>query len=384
MDLGLTSEQQAYIESVVKFSEKTFGSINVQSISSSDFNEKNWKQAAEFGFTGLPIPEQWGGSGLNVLDTMLMVETFGKTCIDMGLIFSLCAHMFASTVPLWKHGSEYLKEKYLTDLAQGKLIAANAITEPGSGSDVYSMNTTAIPSAKGDYFYLNGEKCFITNAPVADLFLVYAKTDTSHSFLGVSCFIIDRNTPGLQVSSNRQKTGLATTPWADIYLNDCKVPSNQLLGSIGTGAAIFHESMIWERSCLFAAYVGAMERVLNQCIVFSKERKQFGKPIGHNQAISNRIVDIKVRLETSRLLLYKVGWQADQGKPNELDVALSKLWISENAVQTGLDAIQIFGGMGVSKEVGIDKLLLDALPARIFSGTSDIQRELIARHIGLR
>ncbi|MDE1461509.1 acyl-CoA dehydrogenase family protein [Spartinivicinus poritis] len=380
MDFEINDDQKSYIDSVVQFAAKTFPPT--QPYDDQSFNESNWKHAANFGFAGLPVPEEWGGSGLNVLDTILMVEALGKSCPDLGLIFSLCAHMFACTVPVWNHGSALIKEKYLHDLASGKLIAANAITEPSSGSDVYNMKTTA--KFDNGYYYITGEKCFITNAPVADIFLVYAKTNTEQSFLGISCFLVPKKTTGLFISQNRKKSGLASTPWADIYLNNCFIPQSHLLGSLDVGALIFHDSMIWERSCLFAAYVGAMERALEKCISHAKERHQFGKPICHNQAISDKLVDIKARLETSRLLLYKVGQQSSQGKPNELDVALSKLWISESAVQTGLDAIQIFGGMGISKEVGIDRLLLDSLPARIFSGTSEVQRELIAKQMGLR
>ncbi len=345
------------------------------------FDRRLWDEAAEFGLTGLPIPEKWGGSGLDAVDTMLVIEALGKACEDGGLVFSLCAHMFASAVPIWRSGSTNHHERYLADVASGKLICANGTSEPDAGSDVYAMKTTA--ERVGSEYVLNGTKCFITNAPVADLFLIYATTSPERKVFGISAFLLPRDTPGLGVTPEKAKTGLRTSPWGTIYLDNCRVPETARLGPEGSGASLFGESMIWERGCLFAYYVGAMERSLERCIEHVRSRKQFGHRLGTFQSVSNRIVDMKLRLEASRLLLYRAGELHRAGKRCDEAVALSKLWISEAALQSGLDAVQIFGGTGVATDSGVDALMRDAVPARIFSGTSEMQRAIVARMLGL-
>lgn len=348
---------------------------------SGTFDRKLWNEASAFGLAGLPIPEAWGGSGLDAFDTIQVVEALGRGCEDAGLVFSLCAHMFASAVPIWKSKSKPHHQRYLREIAAGTLICANGTTEPEAGSDVYAMKTTA--RRDGDDYVLEGSKCFITNAPVADVFLLYAVTDATAGALGVSAFMLPRDTEGLRVTEECTKTGLRTSPWGSIYLEDCRVPVSARLGPEGCGAALFGQSMVWERACLFAYYVGAMDRVLASCVEHAKHRVQFKKPIGSFQSISNRIVDMKLRLETSRLLLYRAGQLHRDKKPCDDAIAISKLWISEAAVQTGLDAVQIFGGMGITPDSGVDALLRDALPSRIFSGSSELQRNLIARSLGL-
>jgi alkylation response protein AidB-like acyl-CoA dehydrogenase len=345
------------------------------------FDRRVWDEAAAFGLAGLPIPEKWGGSGLDAVDTMLVVEALGKASDDGGLVFSLCAHMFASAVPIWRSGSSHHLERYLPDLASGKIICANGTSEPEAGSDVYAMKATA--ERAGDEYVLNGTKCFITNAPIADIFLIYAATNPGKKVFGISAFLVPRDTPGLRVAPEGSKTGLRTSPWGTVYLDDCRIPVGSRVGPEGCGASLFGESMIWERACLFAYYVGAMDRTLERCQQHARSRCQFGHPIGSFQSISNRIVDMKLRLEVARLLLYRAGELHRAGKRCDEAAALSKLWISEAALQSGLDAVQIFGGAGIVTDGGVDALLRDAVPARIFSGTSEMQRTIIARMMGL-
>ena len=381
LDDARSRAQEERIQAVLDFARKRLSPGAVKRDAAGTFDRKLWNEACEFGLGGLPIPEEWGGSGLDAVETMQIVEALGKGCEDGGLVFSLCAHMFASAVPLWRSRAAALHQRYLRDIAEGKLICANGTTEPEAGSDIYAMKTVA--RRDGSDYVLSGTKCFITNAPIADLFLLYASTNPARGFLGISAFLIPRDTPGLRVVPEHAKTGLRTSPWGTIYLEDCRLPESARVGSEGSGALLFNESMIWERGCLFAYYVGAMERVLGQCIEHVKTRSQFGHKIGSYQMISSRIVDMKLRLETSRLLLYRAGELHRQGKRCDEAVALSKLHITDAALQTGLDAIQIFGGSGVVAETGIDALMRDAVPARIFSGTSEMQRMIVARMLGL-
>ena len=373
--------QTERITAVLKFARERLSPGAREREAECRFDRELWNEAAEFGLAGLPIPEAWGGSGLDAVETMQVIEALGKGCEDGGFVFSLCAHMFASAVPLWRSKATAHHERYLYDIATGKLICANGTSEPNAGSDVYAMKSTA--RRVGDEYVLDGEKCFITNAPVADIFLIYAATAPERGFLGVSAFLIPRGTAGLRVVAEHAKTGLCTSPWGTIYLEECRVPVSARVGPEGAGAMLFAESMVWERGCLFAYYVGAMERVLERCVEHARTRVQFKQRIGAFQSVSNRIVDMKLRLETSRLLLYRAGELHRAGKRCDEAVALSKLWISEAAVQTGLDAIQIFGASGMTPDTGVDALLRDAVPSKIFSGSSEMQRAIVARMMGL-
>jgi alkylation response protein AidB-like acyl-CoA dehydrogenase len=378
---ALTSTQRERLDATIRFARTRLAPGAREREEKGAFDRQLWDEAAAFGLAGLPISEEWGGSGLDAVDTMLIVEALGREVGEGGFVFSLCAHMFASAVPIWRSKDRAQHERYLRDIAAGKLICANGTSEPEAGSDVHAMKATA--TRDGDHYILDGSKCFITNAPIADLFLIYAKTDPKAGFMGISAFLIPANTPGLRVVAEHGKTGLRASPWGSVYLEDCRVPVSARVGAEGVGAALFRESMIWERCCLFAYYVGAMAASLDRCIEHARMRKQFGAAIGGFQSVANRIVDMKLRLDTSRLLLYRAGELHRDGKRCEQEVAMSKLWISECAVQSGLDAIQIFGGSGVVSDTGVDSLLRDAVPARIFSGTSEVQRMIIAKMLGV-
>jgi len=379
--MNLTVSQRERVDAVLHFARTRLSHDARKREAEARFDRELWDEAAAFGLAGLPIPEEWGGGGLDAVDTMLVVEALGKGCEDGGLVFSLCAHMFASAVPIWRSKAKGHHERYLHDLATGKLICANGTTEPEAGSDVYAMKARA--RREGGDYVIDGEKCFITNAPVADLFLIYASTNPERGFLGVSAFLIPRGTPGLRVVREHEKTGLRTSPWGTIYLEECRVPESARMGPEGAGAMLFSESMVWERACLFAYYVGAMDRVLERCVEHVRTRQQFKHKLGTYQSVSNRIIDMKLRLETSRLLLYRAGELHRAGLRCDEAVALSKLWISEAAVQTGLDAIHIFGASAMATDTGIDALLRDALPSRIFSGSSEMQRAIIAKMMKL-
>ncbi len=379
--MELTTSQRERVEATLDFARKRLSPGARERDKAGLFDRDLWNEAAEFGLAGLPIPDQWGGGGYDAVDTMLIVEALGRGCEDAGLVFSLCAHMFASAVPIWRSRSAYHQERYLAEIAAGRLICCNATTEPRAGSDVYALEASA--RRKGREYVLEGTKFFITNAPVADLFLVYASTSPERGFLGISAFLIPRDTPGLRVAPGDTKTGLRTSPWGTVYLEDCVVPEETRVGPEGAGAMLFRESMIWERGCLFAYYVGAMARSLDACVEHARQRRQFGAALGGFQAVSHKLVDMRLRLEASRLLLLRAGELHRRGQRCEEAVAMSKLYIAEAAVQSGLDAIQIFGASGVSAETAVDALLRDAIPSRIFSGTSEIQRTIIAKAMGL-
>ena len=255
------------------------------------------------------------------------------------------------------------------------------MSEPGSGSDAFALAMTATPH--GDGFRLSGSKTFVTNAPIADLFIVFARAPGTQGFGGLSGFLIERDTPGLSVGPPMEKMGLHSSRMGEVFLDECDVPASSLLGRRGAGMPVFAAAMERERSMILASTIGTMERGLERSLSHAKERQQFGQPIGKFQAVSHRLVDMKLRLETARLLLYRLGWLLDQGHPAALDSTLVKLHLGESFVASSLDALQIHGGYGYMAEYGLEADVRDALASRIYSGTSEIQRNLAARHMGL-
>jgi alkylation response protein AidB-like acyl-CoA dehydrogenase len=269
----------------------------------------------------------------------------------------------------------------LPGLCSGKLIGANAITEDDAGSDVFALKTRA--ERHGDFYVLDGQKSYVSNGPVADVFVVYAVTNPAHGYLGITAFLVEKDTPGLVIGEPFQKIGLTSTPACRISCDGCRVPLARRLGKEGQGSQIFKRSMQWERACLFASYLGQMERQLEQTIAYAQARHQFGQPLAKHQAIAHRIVDMKGRLEAARLLLYQACWRFDRGENALLDISLSKLAVSQAAVQGGLDAIHIHGSVGINSGLGIEQMLRDALPSTIFSGTDEMLRDIIASELGL-
>lgn len=345
------------------------------------YERETWLRLGRMGLLGLCADAEYGGGGLGALDTALRVEAFGRGCTDTGLVFAACAHLFACVVPVSIYAGDGVRKRLLPGMCSGELVAGNAMTEAGAGSDVSRLAVTAVEAPGG--YRLSGEKTFVTNGPVADVFVTYATTDPRAGHLGITAFLIDRDTPGLTVSAPLDKMGLVSAPAGRVSLDDCFVPSERVLGVPGQGAAIFQHSMRWERACLFAGYVGLLDRLLEQCVQHATSRRQFGRRIGEFQAVANRVVEMKLRTESARLLLYRACWELDNGSDAELSIALSKLAISEGAVASALDAVRLFGGQGYLRDAGIETMLRDSVPSTIFSGTSDVQRLLAARELGL-
>jgi len=383
MNFEWTDEQAEWFAQALQFSRalSRLSSGSAGDVSEDEARDVRWKRCAEFGLTGLCVPEHLGGSGLDHLSTAGVLEACGEGCADAGLLFSIAAHLFACVMPIVEQASEDLCRELVPSMVTGALVGANAMTEPAAGSDTSKLATTA--ERVGDHYLLTGDKSYVTNAPVADIFLVYATTNPKAGYLGTSAFVVRREAEGLTVGQPIHKLGLSGAPMATVYLDRCPVRASDRLGAEGQGARIFARSMHWERTCLFAIFVGAMRAQLAECIQYANQCHQFGKPIARNQAISHRIADMKMRLEAAALLLYRACWRRDQGDDATLEVSMAKLAVAEAAIASGLDAIRVHGGMGYMSGSGVASRLCDALGAMIFSGTSDIQRELICHRLGL-
>jgi alkylation response protein AidB-like acyl-CoA dehydrogenase len=381
MDFSWTQEQTQLREAVAEMAQGELNEGLAERDKSGEFSRDGWRRCAEMGIHGLPIAEEFGGMGADALTTVGVLERLGYGCKDNGLVFSINAHMWTLEIPIQAFGTEEQKQRFLPGLCSGELVGGNAMSEPGSGSDAYSLATTAV--RRGDRYVLNGSKVFVTNAPIADLLLVFANVDPDRNPSGVTGFLVERDTPGLSVTRHVEKMGLRTSPMGELFLEDCEVPEEMRLGKEGAGQNLFTHSMTWERSCILAGAVGAQERLLETCVAYAKGRKQFGQPIGKFQLVATKLVDMKARLETSRALLYKAAWLRDRGRSIFLEAAMAKLHISESWVQSAQDAIGIHGGYGYMCEYGIERELRDALGSRLYSGTSEIQRTIIAALMGL-
>jgi len=377
VDFGWAPHQQDLFDRSLEFARRRLE----PGASHERFERERWDACAEFGLMGLALPAEVGGSGLDALTTARVLEAMGQGTADLGLLFSAGAHLFACARPLLEHGSAELRQRWLPALASGAAIGANAMTEPGAGSDTQRLATRAVRD--GDAYVLDGDKSYVTNAPVADLLLVYATTEPAHGYLGISAFAVPRDTPGLRVGEPMDKVGLRSSPVASVYLEGCRVPASHRVGDEGAGSKVFAASMAWERACLFGLYLGAMQRQLDAVIAHARARTQFRRPIGKFQAVGHRIADMQLRLESARLLLHRACWLHDQSADATLAISLAKLAVSEAAVQSGLDAIQLHGGLGVVTDAGVERGLRDALASTVFSGTSEIQRNLVARALGL-
>ena len=381
MDFSWTEEQLKFKKAVIDFARKELNEGLIDRDRLGELARGNWTKCAQMGILGLAIPEEYGGSGTDIMTTMLVMEGLGYGCRDNGLIFAMNAQMWSVQHPILTFGTEAQKKKYLPGMCSGELIGAHAMSEPDSGSDAYSLRARA--ERVGEGYVLNGSKMFVTNAPVADLALIFATVNPAKGIGGVTAFLVDKGTPGFRVSRDIEKMGLRTSPMGELILQDCFVSEECRLGSEGAGSSIFNSSMEWERSCILGSHVGAMERQLEDCIRYTRERSQFGQKIGKFQSVANRIADMKVRLETARLLLYKVAWLKQMGKPAVMEAALAKLYLSECFVQSSLDAIRTYGGYGYMTELEVERDLRDAVGGTLYSGTSDIQRMIIARWLGL-
>lgn len=377
----LTIEQQRLQQGAIDFAQAKLGENMRERDYAEEFDRDGWNACAEFGVLGMPVPAEHGGLGLGLTDLIAVMEGLGYGTTDLGLLFSMHAHMWTNVIPILEFGTDEQRERYLPKLCGGDWIGANAASEPDAGSDIYGLRTKA--EKRGDEYVLNGAKIYVSNAQVADVFVAYATVNPDLGALGITAFIVDRDTPGVSVSRKMEKMGLRTSPMGEVIFEDCVVPETQRLGREGRGVHAFECSMEWERGCILAGCLGAMQRQLERSVAHAQQRKQFGQAIGKFQAVSHRITDMKVRLDTCRPLVYRIGRLKDGGKSARTEAAIAKLHVSESFVTSSMDAMRVFGGYGYMVEQEIERELRDAMGGVFYSGTSDIQRNIIARAMGL-
>jgi alkylation response protein AidB-like acyl-CoA dehydrogenase len=358
---------------------KTFGQSLGVPPSGSDTRawvRESWKKAAELGVFEVLIPDE----ALDVDVVLSVLEGVGMGCLGEGFPLGLGAHCFGFSAPLLCFGSEEQKE-LLPSLRDGSAMGALAATETEAGSDVMSLKTRF--RRDGDDYILQGAKCFITNAREADYFLVLATKDPRLHFRGLSAFLVPRTARGLEVGIDEPRMGMHGCSIGSVWLDDVRLPRSAMVGTLGQGSPVFQHALMWERSMLAGFHLGVMRRQLLASLEYAKERRQFGRPIGANQYVAGRIVDMLSRYRTSHLLVRNTLTQLSTGTLTPGEASLTKLYVSEAALASGLDAFRIHGGMGFMEGSEVGRELRDALGGIVYSGTSDIQKVIIASELGL-
>jgi alkylation response protein AidB-like acyl-CoA dehydrogenase len=343
------------------------------------FDRDVWDALGEFGLLGLPVPEEYGGSGADIVTTCLALEALAEGGHDSGVALSVGAHVTIGTVPIWLHGTEEQKRRYLPDLCAGRKIGAMAITEPEAGSDAAAIKCRA--RRDGGDWVIDGSKIFITNGSIADSVIVVAVTDPDAGpGQGISAFVVERGTPGFSVGRDLDKMGTRSSPLSLLHFDGCRVPGDALLGA--EGAALWQvafECFDWERTVMIASSIGGMKASLDGAISYAQSRVAFGKPIASHQAIEHKIAEMKTNLDAARLVLYRAAWLKQEGLPHMVEASVAKLFVAEAAMRNAIEATQIFGGYGYVKEYPIERAMRDAKLISIGGGTSEIQKTIIAR-----
>lgn len=376
MDFTLNTEQKEMKEMVMKFAKNEMIPNSAEYDENGTFPLSEFKKAWELGLINTCIPAEYGGVGFSHLDAAIIGECLAYGC--MGMNTSFMANDLA-LLPICIAGNHEQKEKYVRPFTESFKIASFCLTEPGNGSDAAGIKTTI--KDDGDYWVINGEKMWITNAGHADLFVVYGTIDSTLKHKGISTVIVPADTVGIQLGKKEDKMGHRSSDTRGVRFENVRVPKENMIGNPGDGWEIAMKTLDASRPLVAASALGGSQRALDLCLDYSKERKQFGVPISHHQAIQIMLADMAMKVEASRLLTYKAASLLDIGQKNTEIASYAKAFASDSCMQITTDAVQIYGGYGYSKEYPVEKLMRDAKLIQIYEGTSQIQRLVIAREI---
>ena len=375
MDFELTDEQQLIRDAVREFAAAEVTPIAAELDRDHRFPYELLPKLAEMNLMGMPYPEKEGGAGADYVSYVIAVEELSRACASTGIILS--AHTSLATWPIFKFGTEAQKERYLHDMASGRRLGAFALTEPAAGTDAAAGTATATQHADG--YALNGSKMFITNAPYAEVYIAFAKTDPERGARGMSAFIVEKDTPGFSVGEAEHKLGIRGSSTPPVYFSDCRVPREALLGGEGDGFKIAMQTLDGGRIGVSAQALGIAQAALDASVAYAKERVQFGKPIATLQAIQWMIADMATEIDAARLLVYRAASCVDNGRPYSTEGAMAKLFASETATRVAGKAIQIHGGYGYTESYPVERNYRDAKITELYEGTSEVQRMVIAR-----
>ncbi|GGB40167.1 acyl-CoA dehydrogenase [Fictibacillus barbaricus] len=377
MHLVFTEEQLMMQKMVRDFAQKEIAPAIEHMEETEEFPRHLISKMAELGLMGIPIPEEYGGAGMDFTSYIIAINELSKVSATIGVILSV--HTSVGTNPILYFGNEEQKKKYIPKLASGEYLGAFGLTEPSSGSDAASLKTRAVK--QGDHYVLNGSKIFITNAGVADVYIVFASTEPDKGSYGISAFIVDKDTPGFSVGKKEKKMGLYGSNTCEIVFEDARVPAENLLGKEGEGFKIAMSNLDAGRIGIAAQSLGIAEAALHYAVDYAKERKQFGKPIGANQGLAFKLADMATEIEAAKLLTYRAANLKTNNLPCGKEASMAKLFASETAMKSAIEAVQVYGGYGYTKEYPVERLFRDAKVCQIYEGTSEIQRMVLSKHL---
>jgi butyryl-CoA dehydrogenase len=375
MNFKLTEEHEMIRKMVRDFAKNEVAPTAAERDEEERFDREIFNKMAELGLTGIPWPEKYGGIGSDYLAYVIAVEELSKVCASTGV--TLSAHISLASWPIYKFGTEEQKQKYLRALATGEKLGAYGLSEPGAGSDVSSMKTRAV--LDGDHYVLNGSKVWITNGGEAEIYVVFAVTDPEKRHKGISAFIVEKGTPGFSIGKKEKKLGIRSSPTTELIFEDCRIPKENRLGQEGEGFKIAMMTLDGGRNGIAAQAVGIAQGALDAAVEYAKGRVQFGKPIAEQQGVGFKLADMATAVEAARLLTYQAAWLESNGLPYGKESAMAKLFAGDTAMKVTVDAVQIFGGYGYTKDYPVERFMRDAKITQIYEGTQEIQRLVISR-----
>jgi len=376
MDFELTDEQELVRETVREFAEAELAPVAGEVDRDHRFPEEVLPKMAGMNLMGMPYPEEYGGAGTDYVSYMIALEEVARACATTSVIMT--AHTTLATFPIYRFGNQAQKDKYLPDMCSGRRLGAFALTEPAAGTDAAAGTCTAV--LKDDSYVLNGSKIFISNAPFAEVYIVFAKSDPdAKGTRGMSAFIVERDTPGFSVGEAEHKLGIRGSSTPPLYFTNCLVPRDALLGEEGEGFKVAMQTLDGGRIGIGAQAVGIAQAALDAAVAYAKERIQFGKPIATLQAIQWMLADMATEVDAARLLVRRAAFNIDRGLPYSTEGAMAKLFASETATRVAGKAIQIHGGYGYTESYPVERHYRDAKITEIYEGTSEVQRMVIAR-----
>lgn len=377
MDFNLNEEHQMIRSMARDFAEKELAPIAASLDESEAFPTDSIKKMSELGFMGMMIPTELGGSGFSMLSYVIALEEIAAACASTAVTMSVNNSLYLGCINRW--GTDAQKKRYIPEFAQGKKLGAYALSEPGTGSDAANQRTTAVK--KGDYYFLNGTKNFITNGPDADAMIVYAMTDREKKYKGISAFIVEKGFPGFTVGKKEHKLGIRASSTSSIILENCEVPAENLLGNEGLGFTVALETLDSGRVGIATQALGIGRAAFEVAVRYSQEREAFGQPINAFEGIQWKIADMAMTIDAARLLTWRAAWMKDAGHRITKEAAMAKLFASEMATSVTKEAVQVLGGYGYCKEYPVERYFRDAKITEIYEGTSEVQRIVIARNV---
>ncbi|ATF16049.1 acyl-CoA dehydrogenase [Brevibacillus sp. HB1.2] len=377
MNFQLTEEHEMMRKMIRDFAENQVAPTAAERDEEECFDRSIFEQMAELGLTGIPWSEQYGGAGADYLSYVIAVEELSR--VDASIGVTLSAHVSLASWPIYKFGTEEQKQKFLRPLAEGKKMGAYCLTEAGSGSDSAGMRTTAVRD--GDHYILNGTKIFITNAGEAEIYIVFAVTQPELNHKGITAFIVEKGMDGFTMGKKEKKLGIRSSPTLAVNFEDVRVPVENRLGEEGQGFKIAMMTLDGGRNGIAAQALGIAQGAYEHARNYAKERNQFGKPIASLQAIQFKLADMATKIEASRLLTYQAAWLEDQGLPYGKASAMSKVFAGDTAMEVTIEAVQVFGGYGYTREYPVERFMRDAKITQIYEGTNEIQRVVISNFL---